>query len=547
MLAFPSAAHAVDEVPVYSHTVDLSETRATGHNEFRTDGSGVRVWTESNTSLDKAAGYFDVNKPLASVGEPAMSWTPNGAQTLKPSVQLKTDFDGDGNIDGILVGEPTYANGTVLYGNDWWLSTGSKQFVKDAAPVNGGGFGSQWHGTLAQWRTAFANAQVIQGGWSLGSGVKGDGVIQAIVIGGQPYFFVKSADPATAVKFKSDVDLSETRPGGHNDFREIGGVRVHTDSNTSQDKAAGYFPAPLALNAAGEPRMDLTYYSGGKPSIQLVTDFDGNGTPDGILVGETVYGNDWWLSNGSAQFVKDGAPSHTGGSGSDNHGLLSEWRASFANAKILNVGWSLGSGVQGDGVINSITVGLTKYTFSGLNRAPVAPNQAATTPAGTSVQVTLAASDPDGDSLTYTSTDGTVVGNKLTYAAPADSNGAKVLAYKVTDSKGASTNGSVTVTVTKASSTTTLKVAPGKITTKSKHIRGKVNVTSTGALTGGTVDLYDGNTRIGTGVLDASGNVKIAVTKTLSKGKHTIKAVFAGTGSTATSQASVIVKVKNTK
>ena len=140
-----------------------------------------------------------------------------------------------------------------------------------------------------------------------------------------------------------------------------------------------------------------------------------------------------------------------------------------------------------------------------------------------------------------------MAGNRLTYAAPADANGAKVLVYKVTDSKGASTNGIVTVTVTKASSTTKLKVSPGKITTKSKHIRGKVAVTSTGAVPGGTVDLYDGDTKIGTGILDAGGNVKIAVTKLLTKGKHTIKAVFAGTGSTATSQASVIVKVKNKK
>jgi Bacterial Ig domain/Bacterial Ig-like domain (group 3) len=399
---------------------------------------------------------------------------------------------------------------------------------------------------------------VIQGGWSLGSGVKGDGVIQAIVIGGQPYFFVKSADPTTVTKYQNDVDLSETRAKGHNVFREIGGVRVTTDPSDCNDpnpaggvycanKAAGYFPAPLALSAAGEPSMDYVHYSGTKPSVQLVTDFDNDGTPDGILVGETVYGNDWWVPGSAKQFVKDGAPSHTGGSGSDNHGTLTEWRAAFPNAKILRAGWSLGSGAVGDGVINAITVGLTKYTFSGLNRAPVASNLAATTPAGTSVQVTLAATDPDGDSITYSSTDGTVVGNKLTYTAPKDFTGTKVLAYTVTDSKGASTNGTVTVTVTKASSTTTLKVVPGKITTKSKHIRGKVTVTSTGALTGGTVDLYDGDTKIGTGVLDAAGHVKIAVTQKLSKGKHTIKAVFAGTGSTATSQASVIVKVKNKK
>jgi hypothetical protein len=341
-------------------------------------------------------------------------------------------------------------------------------------------------------------------------------------------------------------------------FREIGGVRVTTDPSDCNDvnpaggvycanKAAGYFPAPVALSSAGEPSMDYTPYSGTKPSVQLVTDFDNDGTADAILVGETIYGNDWWVPGSAKPFVKAGAPSHTGGGGSDNHGTLTEWRAAFPNAKILRAGWSLGSGAVGDGVINAITVGLTKYTFSGLNRAPVAPNQAATTPAGTSVQVTLAARDADGDSLTYSSTDGTVVGNKLTYAAPADSAGTKVLAYKVTDSKGASTNGSVTVTVTKASSTTKLTVRPGKITTKSRHIRGKVAVTSTGAVPGGTVDLYDGDTKIGTGVLDASGNVKIAVTKKLSKGEHTIKAVFAGTDSAATSQASVIVKVKNKK
>ena len=32
-------------------------------------------------------------------------------------------------------------------------------------------------------------------------------------------------------------------------------------------------------------------------------------------------------------------------------------------ANLLYAGWSLGSGVKGDGIINSITVGLTTYTF----------------------------------------------------------------------------------------------------------------------------------------------------------------------------------------
>ncbi len=643
-MALPAVGHAADEVPVLSYQVDLSETRATGHNEFRTDGSGVRVWTEGNTSTDKAAGYFDVDKSLASVGEPSMSWLPNGAQTLRPSVQLKTDFDGNGSIDGILVGEPTYADGSVLYGTDWWLSNGSAQFVKDAAPSHDGGSGSSNHGTLAQWRAAFADAKVIQGGWSLGSGVKGDGVIQAIVIGAQPYYFVKSVEPTTAVKHKSDVDLSETRAKGHNVFREIGGVRVTTDASDCQDpnpaggvycanKAAGYFPAPLALSEAGEPSMDYVRYSGLRPSVQLVTDFDNDGTADAILVGETVYGRDWWVPGSAAQFVKDGAPSHTGGSGSDNHGSLPEWRAAFPDAKILRVGWSLGSGVEGDGVINAITVGLTKYTFSGANRAPVADDKtvnaesgqtihvtltatdadgdtltysssdpgvtvvgdqltytvpepfsgakvlnfqvsdpdnasdagtvtvnvtqanrkpsasdlAAATTSGGTLTVTLAATDPDGDTLTYASPHGTVVGNKLTYSAPKDFTGTKVLAFTATDPGGLSDGGTVTVTVNKASSTSSLKVVPGKVTTKSKHVRAKVAVASAGVVAGGTVEIYDGDTKVGTGVLDAAGNVKIAVTKKLSKGKHTFTAVFTGTGSAATSQASVVVKVKKAK
>ena len=398
---------------------------------------------------------------------------------------------------------------------------------------------------------------MIQGGWSLGSGVKGDGVIQAIVIGGQPYFFVKSADAADGDEVPERRQRLRDRAKGHNVFREIGGVRVTTDPSDCNDvnpaggvyranKAAGYFPAPLALSAAGEPAMDYVHHSGSKPSVQLVTDFDNDGTADGILVGETVYGHDWWVPGSAAAFVKTGAPSTVGGSA----------RTTTAPCP--------------SGARRSRTPRSSRRLVAGLRcrrrrchqrhhgrpdevhllrsqPGPGRPQPGGDHPGRHQRPGDADRDRPDGDTLTFTSTDGTVAGNKLTYAAPADAAGPKVLAYKVTDSKGASTNGTVTVTVTKASSTTKLKVSPGKITTKSKHIRGKVDVTSTGALTGGTVDLYDGTTKIGTGVLDAAGHVKIAVTAKLSKGKHTIKAVFAGTGSTATSQASVIVKVKNKK
>ena len=66
----------------------------------------------------------------------------------------------------------------------------------------------------------------------------------------------------------------------------------------------------------------------------------------------------------SLQFVKDGAPSHTGGSGSANHGTLDAWRTAFPQAQVEFIGFSLGSGVLGDGVISALNCNGTRYTFA---------------------------------------------------------------------------------------------------------------------------------------------------------------------------------------
>lgn len=562
LLAAP-AAHAATVHFVRGDQVDVSETRATGHNDFLADG--VHVWTQGAESSDKAAGYFDVNLPLAGVGEPSLGWTPAAPPVgnLKPSVQLKTDFDGDGNIDGILVGEPTYQDGTPLYGNDWWLSNASDQFVKDAAPSHTGGSGSENHGTLAQWRSVFPDARVIESGWSLGSGVHGDGTITHIFLGSERYYFTPAAEPETKTKYRSEVDTHLTRANGHNEFLPGGGIHIHTDLVAGQEslaKSAGYFDTDIPLAASGKSFITYDNTSaadGGQvPGLQLVTDFDNDGTADGTLVGEPLVPGMYWLAAKTldevpvASWLKDLAPRKAGQDGAPGYsagaGTPAEWRAQFPDARILRAGWSLGSNAEGDGVINAITVGLTTFVFAA-DRAPDASNLAATTTSGATVQVTLAATDADGDTLTYSSPDGTVVGNKLTYTAPKDFSGTKVLAYKVTDPDGLSDQGTVTVTVNKAASTTTLTVNPRKITTKSHHVRAKVTVTSAGAVVGGTVDLFDGETKIGTGVLDADGFVKIAVTSKLTKGKHTFEAVFVGTNGSATSKASVVVKVKKAK
>jgi hypothetical protein len=49
------------------------------------------------------------------------------------------------------------------------------------------GSGSDRHGTLTQWQAAFPNALLSAAGFSLGSGIKADGVIHDIQVGDTDY------------------------------------------------------------------------------------------------------------------------------------------------------------------------------------------------------------------------------------------------------------------------------------------------------------------------------------------------------------------------
>jgi CshA-type fibril repeat protein len=95
-------------------------------------------------------------------------------------------------------------------------------------------------------------------------------------------------------------------------------------------------------------------------------------------------------------------------------------------------------------------------TITGVNDAPVAVNDTATTPEDTPVTITVLAndSDVDGDTLSVASAsaaNGTVVRNAngtLTYTPNADFNGTDTISYTISDGKGGTSNATVAVTVT---------------------------------------------------------------------------------------------------
>lgn len=204
-MALAGTAYAADQTLMVPDDFNpaLSDTRATGHYEVDETG-GLRLWTEGTTSTDKVAEYVNTSTPLADAGEPSLSYTPTSG-TTPPGFQLVVDFDNDGDADGILVGE-------TVYNGDWWLNNAAQQFVKDGAPSHTGGSGSANHGTLDQWRTAFPNAQVVAFGFSLGSGVEGDGVITEISFAGTTYGFAAAVVLAGKGECKNGGWATSTSP-----------------------------------------------------------------------------------------------------------------------------------------------------------------------------------------------------------------------------------------------------------------------------------------------------------------------------------------------
>ncbi len=375
----------------------------------------------------------------------------------------------------------------------------------------------------------------------------------ATIFAGAMVFVASPAQAATVFITPAQLNTSETRATGHNDFN-ADGVRVWTEGTTSTDKAAGYFAVDQDLATAGEPSMDSVRNNVTttlKPGMQLVTDFDGNGTADGILVGEPtyadgspLYGDNWWLSNGSKQFVKDGAPSHGGGFGSDNNGTLDQWRTAFPDANVLAFGWSLGSGVLGDDTIRSMTLGSNTYKFRG-SGAPVVVDVSGSGPFNQKITIAPSAFDPEGGALKYKAGHSgfghtSIQKGNIVFRPRGSFTGTTSFSYTATDAEGLTGTGTVTVTTEKASSS--LKLNQRNPNTKNTAAIG-VRVLSAGKAAGGTVTVKEGGTTVATAVAPSQ-SFRILIGTDVPSGPHTYDVTFEGSAQAQPSSGSITLTVK---
>jgi len=174
----------------YEPLYDFDDSGDTGHYEATAEG--LHIWTEGTTSEDQVRLLQRADVPLADVTSAGVDFT-NTSGGGVPSAQLLIDSPSiPGLIDGTLVAE-------AIYGDKVWLTAGSSDALKALAPHTGSGSGSNWWGTMAEWGAAVPDATIVGIGFSLGSGVLGDGILHSVDVGDVSYPFVKETPAVPAV------------------------------------------------------------------------------------------------------------------------------------------------------------------------------------------------------------------------------------------------------------------------------------------------------------------------------------------------------------
>ena len=287
----------------------------------------------------------------------------------------------------LFFGDPLDPTFTTLRSTS--LTAGSHSFSQAdtwATTRAFGDYGVQETASLGELIDAVFDLAAAEGGGVAlaGYGVQADttAVVPSLVWDDTRYTFtqpvIESCVTTTSTEVTNlalgDWDFSQTRDQGINEFTE-NGLRVETfgESGTlGQAKAAGYAPIDIALSEVGDIAFDIADgYTGVRPSLQLGFDADGDGTQDALLVGEPwAYGGGDWTTtvNGDWADARFWVTGGTGfgvpaGGGYPSLGTLDEYLLANPEARILEYGYSLGSGVIGEATIESITIGCAETTF----------------------------------------------------------------------------------------------------------------------------------------------------------------------------------------
>ncbi|MFM9877011.1 MAG: hypothetical protein ACKVOG_04065 [Rhodoglobus sp.] len=192
--------------------------------------------------------------------------------------------------------------------------------------------------------------------------------------------YVKCAQACTSTEFGGKAtnldsngwDFSQSRSGGHQEY--VGsGLRIYTDAADYNGKSAGYVATPtLNLEAVGTPVLNFTNTSGGaEPGINLSLIV--NGVWQGNLVKEPLFPQ-WWLGKAVPGMPAGPNPGYQKAYGSLEDFLFAYGQLGYTggDVKVVAIGFSLGSGAKGDGIITSITAGCVNYTFGSEEVAPTA-------------------------------------------------------------------------------------------------------------------------------------------------------------------------------
>jgi hypothetical protein len=174
------------------------------------------------------------------------------------------------------------------------------------------------------------------------------------------------------------------------------GIDISATGGGYYSKSAGYLPVDIPFDQIGTPSMDYLTSSGASAGYQLAV-FNG-ATFIGYLAHEPLF-PEWWTGH-----VIPGMPAGPNPSYQFAYGSLDDYLAAFVangwDVHVKAIGYSLGSGAVGTGVVKSMHIGCDTYVF----HAPpvvvgpsvsISDRVCSTDPAGATVKVHASAGTSD--------------------------------------------------------------------------------------------------------------------------------------------------------